>query len=364
MNNRKNVEELDSNMLIHPLGDLDYTWLDPINTSEIKLSGFCWIEKDKLYRRMPKDGEISLPSSVDVLANCCTGGQMKFQTDSTGIAIDAKFANKHTMYHMPPTGQLGFDCYMGECGDMKFVGIIKFAADAQEYRLPIFENVEKMMRTITINFPLYNDSLNHLKIGIESGAKLIKPKNNSIDRRIVIYGTSLTQGGCASRPGMCYSNILSRQIDAEFVNLGFSGNGLGEPEVMNTIANIENMGLFVMDYEGNIQDKIYENLAPSIDIIRSKHPLLPIIILSCIAYGQENISPAGRDSASKRRKFQQEFVSKRTDTGDENIYFVDGNALLEGDPGEYGVDGSHLTDFGFHMMAENLLPVMKDIMVN
>lgn len=395
MKDRMNVEELDSNMAITPLGDLDYQWFDPMDSDNVKLAGFYWSQlarckhtryksekedcfdaehqkinptcgakKDNLYRRMPINENNYLPAAVDSLADCCAGGQLRFITNSTRIAIDAEFANEHAMYHMTPAGQLGFDCYIGECGEMQFAATLNFDAKANKYCLPLFENIDKKMRTFTINFPLYNSKLQKLKIGIEPGSELTKPKDYAIEKPIVIYGTSITQGGCASRPGMCYTNILSREIDAEFINLGFSGSGKGEPNVMKTIASISDMELFVMDYEPNINDGIYENLEPSIDIIRSKHPLLPIIILSRIGYGQENIRPEGRLSATKRREFQKEFVAKRNQDGDQNISFVNGDDFFEDNPGEYAVDGCHPNDLGFYTMAKKLLPFIKDIMVN
>ena len=361
MKNRLNLETLDSNMAITPLGDFDYQWFDPMNNDNVKLSGFYWNKKNKLYRRVPLNENNYLPAAIDSLADCCAGGQLRFVTNSTRIAIDAEFASEHTMYHMPPTGQLGFDCYIGECGEMQFAATLNFDAKANKYCLPLFENIEKEMRTFTINFPLYNSKLINLKIGIEPGAELTKPKHYALEKPIVIYGTSITQGGCASRPGMCYTNILSREIDAEFINLGFSGSGNGEPNVMKTIASISDMELFVMDYEANINDGIYENLGPSIDIIRSKHPLLPIIILSRIGCGVENIRPKGQLSATKRREFQKKFVAERTAAGDENITFVNGDDFFGDRPGEYAVDGCHPNDLGFYTMAKKLLPFVKNI---
>jgi hypothetical protein len=174
MKNSKNVMDLDLHMTIATIGNMSYQWLNPMTTDNIRISGFCWIEKDKLYRRMPVYKSDELPLAVDQLANCCSGGQLCFQTDSTRIAIDAKFANSHTMYHMPPTGQLGFDCYVGECKKMQYAAIAKFDTKTKEYTVPLFQDIEKRVRTLTINFPLYNDSLESLKIGIEPAYNLCK----------------------------------------------------------------------------------------------------------------------------------------------------------------------------------------------
>lgn len=357
----KNIQELDSNMSMSSIGEQTYQWISPIKSDKMRLSGFCWLEKDQVYRRLPICGKGDLPEAVDALANCCAGGQVRFKTDSTRIAINAEFVDPHAMYHMPPTGQLGFDSYIGECGQMQFVATLNFDAKAKQYCVPLFEDIEKKMRTVTINFPLYNAPLLSLKIGLEPECILQAPTEYNIKKKIVIYGTSITQGGCASRPGMCYTNILSRQIDAEFINLGFSGNGKGEPEVMDIIASILDMQLFIMDYEANICDDIYQNLEPSINIIRSQNPELPIIILSRVGYGQENIRPENRIAAMKRRDFQKDFVEKRNINGDNNISFIDGSLFFDDDAGEYSVDGCHPTDLGFYTIAKKITPIIKQI---
>lgn len=350
----KNVQDLDSNMSLMAIGDTSYQWLDPIIIPEMRISGFSWLEKDHLYRRMPICQKGFLPVSVDALSNCCAGGQISFQTDSTRLAIEAKFAYPHTMCHMPPTGQLGFDCYLGKCGNKQFAATLLFDAKTEQYCLPLFENIDKQLRTFTINLPLYNGKLEFLRIGLEPNCRLMDPESFKINKRVVFYGTSITQGGCASRPGMCYTNILSRRINAEFINLGFSGNGKGEPEVMETIASIPDMGLLVIDYEANIADDIYQNLEKSISIVRSKHPQLPIAIFSRIGYGQDNIRPQNRIKVKKRRDFQKNFVHKHQKAGDNNIHFIDGSSFFEGDPGEYAVDGCHPTDLGFYAIANKL----------
>jgi hypothetical protein len=298
---------------------------------------------------------------VDSLANCCAGGQLSFRTDSPRIAVEAEFAHGHTMDHMPPTGQIGFDCYTGECGNMLYASTLRFDAKCKAYKVPLLGNLNHEMRQFTINFPLRNEKLLTLKIGIAPEAELLAPYSYKSEKKIVVYGTSITQGGCASRPGMCYTNILSRKIDAEFVNLGFSGNGKGEPEVMKTIASIPDMGLFIMDYEANIGNDIYENLAPSIDIIRSAYPVLPIVLISRIAYGQENLMPENAANALKRRDFQRDFVEKRNRAGDNNIFFIDGSEFFDGDPGEYAVDGCHATDYGFAVMAGKIYPTIREL---
>ncbi len=357
MGKLKDATVLDENMHISNIGDVSYRWLDPLECDEITVLGFNWLEQDKKYRRMPVCEPGYLSEAVDSLAMCCAGGQLKFFTNSTRIAIDAAFAYGPTMDHMPPTGQNGFDCYCGSCGDMKYVITARFDNRCDAYCVPLFSDISREERLFTINFPLYNGELQKLKIGIEPGATLTAAPRP--EKKVVIYGTSITQGGCASRPGMAYSNILSRLLDAEFINLGFSGNGKGEPPVVETLGSIDDMQLLVIDYEANINNDIFVNLPAMVDRLREMQPELPILVVSRVGYGQENMRPEKRVEYNARAEFQRDFVNERQAAGDKNISFFDGRTFFgDKDPGEFAVDGCHLTDYGFMIMAQKLAPVI------
>jgi lysophospholipase L1-like esterase len=354
----KDATILDENMHISTIGDRSYRWLDPLNCEAIQILGFNWIETDKIYRRMPICKPGYLPEAVDSLALCCSGGQLKFRTNSTSLAIEAEFAHAPTMDHMPPTGQNGFDCYIGDCGSMQYATTARFDNKCSAYCVPFFTDIAQTERLFTINFPLYNGELKKLRIGIDPEATLSAPPTRP-EHKIVVYGTSITQGGCASRPGMSFTNILSRMLNAEFINLGFSGNGRGEPPVIETLGSIDDMKLLIIDYEANTNSKIFDNLPAMVKQLRKQQPQLPLLIISRVGYGQENIRPQSRIDAGLRRDFQRDFVKQQQADGDNNIAFFDGTTFFAGkDPGEFAVDGCHLTDYGFMVMAEKLCPVI------
>ena len=363
MTTKKGAMEFDENMAISTIGDYEYRWLDPMECREIDILGFQWLEENQDYYRMPKSKCKLFSVAVNSIAENCSGGQLRFYTDTTRIAIDAEFEAPHSMYHMTPVAQNGFDCYMGRCGNMKFAATLNFDPKKRHYTAPLFVDVKRSKRYITINFPLYNSRLKKLKIGIEPDAMLKSvrhPKN-----KVVVYGTSITQGGCATRPGMSYTNILSRQINAEFINLGFSGNGKGEPDVIETIASINDMDLCIIDYEANIGEGIFDNLPNVIKILRNAQPELPILILSTVAHGQENIRLENRRAATKRRNFQKKLVEKLHRSGDKKIDFYDGSTFFgDADPGEFAVDGCHLTDYGFQKVADGLKDIVNGFLTS
>jgi hypothetical protein len=349
-------------MRVESIGDVEYRWFDPISTDAMRIEGFCWLESDKKYRRMPVKTAAPLPASVDSLANCCAGGQIKFRTNTASLAIHAKFADPHGADHMPATCSMGFDCYEGECGAMRYLSTSRFSIAEKEYTFPLFANADKKERLITINTPLYNSALELLEIGIPADATLEPSPEHAKSGTVIVYGTSITQGGCASRPGMCYTNILSRKIDAEFVNLGFSGSGKGEPSVVATIASIPDMRMLVIDYEANVGENIYENLIPFIEAIREKHSDLTIVVVSGIMYGKFNIDPTSMEMCAKRRIFEEKTVREFREKGDGNIHFIDGSLLLGDDYDDCRVDGVHPTDLGFYRMAKGLEGPIKELL--
>ena len=184
------------------------------------------------------------------------------------------------------------------------------------------------------------------------------------DEPVVIYGTSITQGGCASRPGMAYTNILSRYFNTEVINLGFSGNGKGEPEVIKTISEISSPKALILDYEANSMDivKLKETLPVAVEILRARHPSTPIIVISRISFASDLVQAHPKEQRKQSNAFQLELVREKRKAGDENIHFINGEDLLGSDFDECTVDGVHPTDWGFMRMAKALEPQLAGIL--
>ena len=269
------------------------------------------------------------------------------------------------MTHMPATGQCGVDCYVGDFGEFKFAKTAKYDVTLDAYEVNLFTGWTREMRNYVLNLPLYQ-GVEEIWVGLDEDAAVMAPPQYVSDQKVIVYGTSITQGGCASRPGMAYTNILSRRIPLEFINLGFSGSGKGEPEVAQLIARIDNPALLVLDYEANcVSTELFRETLPAfIRIYREAHPNTPILVVSRIRYGREMMTPHLLEARLERKQFQQETVRKQRELGDQNIYFFDGEALLgEEDFYECTVDGSHPTDLGFMRMADGLEPVLKALLL-
>ena len=334
-------------------------WFDP-RDEPFNLIGFEWINKDTIFRRLPVQPKWEIRKPVDGLANNTAGGQVRFVTNSKKILIEVELDKKSGMYHMPATGQSGFDLYVEDGDEMKYNKTTRFHVDSVAYSEELFNSGERKLRTFIINFPLYN-GVKSLKIGLERGATIQAPLPFSFPGKIVIYGTSITQGGCVSRPGMAYSNILSRKLDGQFVNLGFSGNGRGEPALAHLISQISDVGLIILDYEANASQTIIDTIDPFIQIIRDKKPDVPILIMSKIRYARETTGSEQYKHLISNRDFQKDLVESRKAEGDNNIYFLDGSSILGEDYFECTVDGVHPNDLGSMRIAEGLLEAIWSI---
>lgn len=359
------VSQYDTNMRLDSVKDNGLVWHSPLD-EPFHVAGLAWFHQERIYRRLPMHTDIAIPEAVNYLADQPAGGQIRFQTDSTKIAIRVKLKESADMQHMPASGQCGVDCYIGPPGNMEFCSVTRFARDSISYESTFVENLDRSMRNIVLNLPLYQ-GVKEILIGLDEQAAVIAPPAYQSNKKVVVYGTSVTQGGCASRPGMMYTNILSRRIPFEFINLGFSGNGMGEAEVSEMIAQIEDPALLVLDYEGNcVSTELFRKTLPAfIQIYRETHPNVPILIPSRIRYARENLTPHLNKWRLERKAFEQELVQELRSKGDHHIFFFDGSELLGGDDfHECTVDGTHPTDLGFLRMANGLEEVYRTILNN
>jgi len=213
----------------------------------------------------------------------------------------------------------------------------------------------KEERLITINMPSYS-GVSRLYIGLEKDAVIKEATDYRYECPVVYYGASITQGACASRPGNAYQNILSRWLDCDFVNLGFSGNAKGEPAMAEWICGL-NMRCLVMDYDRNAPtvehlDATHEKM---FQMIRKVHPTLPILLLSHPRY---YLTEEDKQRLAVIRRTYDHAV----ESGDKNIYFIEGPELMKAIKDEGTIDGSHPNDAGFYSMAHAIEPVLRKML--
>jgi len=367
MSKMVDIKKVDSNFINEEVKD-NIMFIDPKTSDLVKIYGLYWFEEDKRYHRLSKKLDEVLPKlegSVDVLAGNSSGGILAFYSNTNVLKIKVKLSFKFHMGHMPYTGQAGFDLYIGDTyQNMKFYRTSNFDFNKMEYEFTYFNHKEcfENNRLFVLNFPLYA-TVEEVLVGVNPECD-INPcldlfENNN---KIVFYGTSITQGGCASRPGMSYTQILSRMLSMECLNYGFSGNGKGHIEIAEALSEIKDVKMFVLDYEANATfDRLKNTLDNFVKCLRGKYPEVPIVIISKIQMYLEFHDDEYCNNEKMIRDYQEGYVNNSNDS---NLYYVDGSKVLgEYNASEKTVDGCHPTDYEFASMAEYLYPVLKNILI-
>jgi lysophospholipase L1-like esterase len=267
------------------------------------------------------------------------------------------------MANMHAFGQTGVDLYL----DGTYIATAvadKDAKPGKTYERTLFEAGDRprVEREVTLYLPLYK-AVKVLAIGLEKDAKVSRAKVFAAARPVVFYGTSITQGGCASRSGMSYQAILGRMLNIDFVNLGFSGNGLGEPEVARAVAEID-AACFVLDFAQNnpTVESLAQAYAPFLQTLRAKHPETPIVAITPIYSAGEAGGDPKRLERQKMRDHIRQAVSRRIAEGDSHLQIVEGTDLLGPAQGDGLVDGTHPNDLGFQWMAEGLAARLRKVL--
>ncbi len=352
----KRIQDIDKNFASKEVQEKNIVYMDPLE-SPFKIYGLPAIEEERTYCRIPKNPLKKLSQAVQYSAWNTAGGRVRFMTDSPFVSIKAEILSGKDMSHMPRSGISGFDFYVGSKENRTYI-----ASAIPDYGVTCYEGIayghQKGVQEWTIHFPLYN-GVKKLWIGIQEGSVINLAPMYSIAKPIVFYGSSITQGGCASRPGNSYSNILSRWLDADIYNLGFSGNAKGETEMAEYIAGID-MSLFVMDYDHNAPDVEFlaQTHEPFFKIIREAKPSLPIVIISKPDFD------IGAETNKKRRSVIYKTYENAIKAGDSCVYFIDGETLFgKENRDSCTVDGCHPNDLGFMRMAEVIYPVIKRLFI-
>ena len=325
-----------------------------VPSDPIQVAGLGWFAEDApVLRRLPERVKDRVSPAVWGLAQHPSGARVRFRTDSTRLGLVAKNPDASTMHHMTSVGQNGFDLYVdGQYRNSAWPdakGLIQ-----REWAL----GEGRPMREVTLYLPLYK-AVSIERLVLDPGATLAAPTPMARPRPVVFYGSSITQGGCAENPGLSYTAILGRSLNLDFINLGFSGAGLGEPAVAEAVAEID-AEAFVLDYWANPSPEVYRETLPGfVDALRRRHPRTPILVTGPFWFPAEAGSAAIHAQQESKRKTARDFVAARRKAGDREIVFVDGLEMLSRSQGSGLVDGVHPNSLGFHWCANGLEPQLR-----
>lgn len=325
--------------------------------------GLAWFaENDRRWQRFPDRAEGLVRPPVWELSRHTAGARVCFRSDTTRFLVEATLLQTNIMSHMPLTGSSGLALYEGEPGQQKPWPVAFPQAGEGSYKRSLFEDAPKRLRSYTLYLPLYN-GLKELRLGLDADAIIEPPPPPVLDKPVVFYGSSITQGGCAHNPGADYPSIIGRLLKLDTINLGFSGNGKGEPEVAELLAEID-AGAFVLDYVANSGPDGMEATLPTVlNILRAKHPTTPIIIVTRLIYSQVHRQARGYEMHERQRDICMGIYCQRRTEGDANLHFIDGNSLIPfGEDLAYS-DGVHPSNQGFGLMAQRMAPQLHMVLL-
>ncbi len=328
------------------------------NAVDIGIEGKGWTDTETPYDRLPARANGVVRPPVWSLSQDTAGMCVRFVTDAPAIHARWTVRDKGlAMDHMPATGVSGLDLYVRDGDVWRWIGTGRPKKVENEQQLAA--GIPEGRHLFMVNLPLYN-GLTSLEIGVPESATLEPAPPYPAERAkpILVYGTSITQGGCASRPGMAYPAILGRMLDLPMINLGFSGNGRMEAEVVELIAEID-AAVYVIDCAPNMQPiDIADRAEPLVRTLRAAHPDTPIVLVENIRYQAGAFLPETRKRYTSKNDALRAAYQRLVDSGVQGLHYVPCDELF-GDDGEATVDGTHATDLGFLRMAEALDPVLR-----
>ena len=353
-NAAQDISSVDKNFKIQGIDKFDGDYYD-VKSSPIVLEGLPWFKENKQqFSRMPLDLKPpKVNNGIPFLTHQTAGVCVRFRTDSPVIVLRANLAYSQDMSHMPRAGSMGFDSYRMQDGELVYHRTIMPKSKQQTVHALIGRSYSKKMCDWQINFPLYG-GVSSVEIAVTKGSKVQPPTPHKIADPVLFYGSSITQGGCASRPGNVYTSMLCRKVDAPQINLGFSGSARGEEAIAELIGSLK-LSCFVYDYDYNAPtaQHLQATHEKFFKIVRKMQPTLPIIIMSRCNY-------KGHAHDLERRAIIYKTYENAVAAGDKNVYWVDGKDLFKGDMRDScTVDGTHPNDLGFFRMYEQTLPALK-----
>ena len=349
------IAKYDSNMAIAEVVTNGLKWIDG---RTLPLEGRAFDDTEHYYDRLPANVSTNVNGGVRSMKHHTAGMQFRFMTDSKRLVFKwIPYSRQLSMDHMPSTGVSGIDVYRFDANAEKWLyvktGRIK-SAKGGSLALDWTPGTPCL-----VNLPLYN-GIKEFSLGLEPTASVspLPPRKSGIEKPVVFYGTSITHGGCASRPGMSFVNIVGRDLDVPVVNLGFSGSGVMELEMSEHLADIDascyvldclwNMGTTTCETANAAHGRrkgrnVEENYEPFICNLRAKRPDVPIVMAGqCDVYG---------GGANAKDRYVKALYEKLVAEGWKNLVYLPKEEMFLGDMNGT-VDGVHPNDWGMVAIAK------------
>lgn len=331
-----------------------------VDASQFTLIGKASVQGTARYERLPATLEGKVRPPVWSLGRHSAGLAVRFRSNTTQVSVRWTLLNNSQMDHMAGTGIRGLDLYALDGGEWRFAGVARVGKNTHN-EAQILKDMTPEEREFMLYLPLY-DGVTKVEIGVDEKAMLDRPQTDDPVQRkpLVFYGTSILQGGCASRPGMAFSNIVERRLHRECINLGFSGNGQLDLDIARLMATVD-AGAYVMDFVPNCTVKqMQNNMKTFYRIIREKRPTTPILFIEQAMKTNAHFDRTTyADITRKNEVFDSIYAEIRQK--DKNVRLLKSTNVIGRDD-EATVDGTHFTDLGMMRYADVLTPIVRKML--
>ena len=322
----------------------------------LQVCGLPWLEENgPHWWRLPKRAAEKLPPAVARLMRFPTGARIRFSSDTSRLQIRLKASPTLSFGHMSPIGSRGLDAYV----DRTYWSSATVTQEGEQ-ELTFFQGAEGGPKEICIYLPSFQE-VTVLAVGVDAGAEVGPPAPFAERLPIVFYGSSIAQGACASRPGMSYEAILARRLDADYVNLGFSGSGKAEPEVVELVSRVEAC-CYVFDLGKSYRTQPADVYAEMLRKIRADHSGVPIVCVTPIFSTRELYDTGYAELSEYVRRAVATAAGQRIESGDREVQLIDGLELLGPADADAFQEGVHPSDLGFALVADRLEPTLRKIL--
>ena len=341
-----------------------------VDAQNLEVLGRAFDNTSGAYGRLPSDMQSQYRADLWELGKCTAGVAVRFSSNATVLGAKWTLLGNYTMAHMAATGQHGLDLYVLDNGKWRYLGTGIPNNNTTNLSAILIDEMEGVEREYLLYLPLYTGATK-VEIGCEQSATISKPKQNVLRshkamsyKPFVFYGTSILQGGCASRPGMAHTSIIGRALQTDVINLGFSGNAKCDKSMIETLKKIDAQA-YVLDFVPNMQidtwesgTKIFTDSAKAFitglaaakagaKIYIVEHQNSPVMVV-----------PAHKETIDKHNNALLAIYNSLKGTYT-NLVYIKSTGII-GNDGEGSVDGTHLTDLGFMRLAENLLKYLAE----
>jgi len=345
-----------------PAAEPKLTWYDAA-ALEWQPEGKAWLGEQRLrfFDRFPAAAETSVPPAVWNLSRDSAGMVLRFKTNAESIWVHYKLRSERlALAHMPATGVSGVDLYArDEAADGQWKWVQVTRPNAMETKALLVSGLRPGSREYAAYLPLYN-GVESIAFGVAPGSEF-EPLAPRQDPPIVFYGTSITHGASASRPGMVHTAILGRRMDYPVTNLGFSGNGKMDSSVGDYLSQVK-AAVFVIDCLPNMNaEQVSERTVPLVKQLRAAHAKAPIVLVEDRRFTNSWITPAKAEFHDLNHAALRAAFETLKQDGIENLHYIPGDELYGTDT-EGATDASHASDLGFMRQADIFEPILRSVL--